>query len=88
MNTQDIKDIDTGLGKLADLCGIEYQSEPDVKVNMLKAMNVLRDDFDYHVADPRQKEENLDLVRRLIKDKLDANFMHIVHHVPVCDKIE
>lgn len=83
MDTQEIRDIDTGLGKLADLCGIEYQSEPEVKVNMLKAMNILDDDFNYFTSDPRQREDNLNLVRGLIKDKLDANFIHIVHHVPV-----
>jgi len=83
MNTEEIHDIDTGLGKLADLCGIEYRTTPDVKVGMLKAMGILNDDFDYHTPDEQQKIDNLNLVKSLVKDKIDANFINIVHHVPV-----
>lgn len=83
MNIQEIRDIDTGLGKLADLCGIEYQSESEVKVNMLKAMDVLDDSFDYYATDPEVREKNLNLICKLIRNKMDANFINIVHHVPV-----
>lgn len=83
MNIDDIKDIDTGLGKLADLCGIEYNTEPDVKVGMLKAMSILKDDFNYATSDENEKAENLNLVKSLVKEKLDANFINIVHHIPV-----
>lgn len=83
MNTEDIKDINTGLGKLADLCGIEYQSEPEVKVGMLKAMGILKDEFNYHSNDTNEQEANFNLIKSLIKEKMDANFVNIVHHVPV-----
>ena len=83
MNIQDITDIDTALGKLADLCGIEYQSEPEVKVGMLKAMGILHDDFNYSSLQGRDAKQNLELVKALIKEKMDANFINIVHHVPV-----
>ena len=83
METEDIQDIYTGLGKLADLCGIEYQSEPDMKVSMLKAMGILKDDFNLYTEDKDQQQLNLGLVKSLVKDKLDANFINIVHHVPV-----
>lgn len=83
MNINDIKDIDTGLGKLADLCGIEYNTEPEVKVGMLKAMNILDDSFNYATSNEQEKENNLQLVKGLVKEKLDANFINIVHHIPV-----
>lgn len=83
MNTDSIKDINTGLGKLADLCGIEYQSEPEVKVGMLKAMGILDDAFNYFSQNADEQEANLNLVKSLIKEKMDANFANIVHHVPV-----
>ncbi len=86
MNIEDIRDIDTGLGKLADLCGIEYQSEPEVKVSMLKAMGVLDDSFCYQVHSASQSEENLRLVKSLIKEIFDAEFMNIVHNVSVLRK--
>lgn len=83
MDTEEIKDIDTALGKLADLCGIEYQSESEVKVSMLKAMNILGDDFDYYARDEDVRANNLSYVKKLIREKKDANFINIVHHVPV-----
>jgi len=86
MNIDDIRDIDTGLGKLADLCGIEFRSESEVKVGMLKAMSILDDSFNYAAQDEKEREANLCLVKNLIKEKLDANFINIVHHIPVLRK--
>ena len=83
MNTEEISDIDTALGKLADLCGIEFRTEPEVKVGMLQAMSVLDDDFNYQTNDIAERNANLRLVKSLIKEKLDDNYIQIVHHVPV-----
>ena len=86
MNTDEIRDLDTALGKLADLCGIEFQTTPEVKVGMLKAMSVLQDDFNYATSTTEEYEENFRTVKSLVKEKMDANFIHIVHHVPVLRK--
>ncbi|MBP3688064.1 MAG: 4-alpha-glucanotransferase [Alphaproteobacteria bacterium] len=83
MTTEEIKDIDTALGKLADLSGIEYQSEPDRKVGMLKAMDILPEDFNYETTDKQEQEQNFALIKSLVKEKKDANFINIVHHAPV-----
>jgi len=83
MEPEEIKDLDTGLGKLADLCGVEYRSEPVVKVGMLKAMGVLQEDFNYGSTDEAQRRANLNLIKALVKEKQDANFINIVHHTPV-----
>lgn len=83
METEEIRDLDTGLGKLADLCGIEYRTEPVVKVGMLKAMGVLSDDFNYLTTDEAQRRANFNLIKALVKEKSDANFNSIVHHTPV-----
>lgn len=83
MDIDEINDIYTGIGKLAELSGIEFQSETDVKVNMLKAMGILDKDFDYKVDDYNKQQENLALVKGLVKAGWDAEFNKIVHHIPV-----
>ena len=86
MEKGEIEDFDTSLGKLADLYGIEYQSTPDMKVGMLKAMGILDKDFDYNTTNDQRFMENLIIVRELVRKKEDANFSHIVHHVPILRK--
>ena len=83
MNNSEIEDFNTNLGLLADLFGIEYQSTPDMKVGMLKAMGVLAKDFDYKTQNEQLFMENLLTVKELVRQKKDANFRQIVHHVPV-----
>ncbi|MBR5599458.1 MAG: 4-alpha-glucanotransferase [Alphaproteobacteria bacterium] len=83
MEKTEIEDFDTNLGLLADLYGIEYQSTPDMKVGMLKAMGVLERDFDYNTPNEQRFMENLIRIKELVRQKKDANFRQIVHHIPV-----
>ena len=86
MNKSEIEDFDTNLGLLADLYGVEYQSTPDMKVGMLKAMGILDKDFDYNTTNDQRFMENLIIVKELVRKKKDANFNQIVHHVPILRK--
>ena len=83
MTTEEIKDIDTALGRLADLSGIEYKSNCEIKVDLLKAMGILDQNFDYYATDEAQRKENFTTVLTLVKERMDANFINIVHHIPV-----
>ena len=83
MEKTEIEDFDTNLGLLADLYGIEYQSTPDMKVGMLKAMGVLSNDFDPSTKNDQRFMENLIIVKELVRKKKDENFSQVVHHIPV-----
>ncbi len=86
MNKDNVVEFNTNLGLLADLYGIEYQSDPDMKVGMLKAMGVLEDTFDHTTTNNVRFLANLIKVKELVRQKKDANFRNIVHHVPVLRK--
>lgn len=83
MDIENINDVYDGLAELANLWGVELRAAIDMKVGMLKAMGVLSDKFNYNTEDAGERERNLSLVKGLIQEKMDANFINIVHHVPV-----
>ncbi len=83
MDRTEIDDFDANLGLLADLYGIEFQSTPDMKVGMLKAMGVLDESFKYDTTNDQHFIENYLTVKELVRRKKDANFSQIVHHIPV-----
>ena len=83
MGAREQEDIYAAVGRLAYLSGIEYQSEPDVKVNMLVAMGILDNKFNLFTDNEEEKSKNLELVNQLITDKEDSNFLNILHHVPI-----
>lgn len=79
-------DICNSISELAYLSGIELTATLDTKVGLLKAMDILDENFDCHTADAGQQEKNFRLVEKIIEEKKNANFINIVHHVPICCK--
>lgn len=76
-------DICNSISELAYLSGIELTATLDTKVGLLKAMDILDENFDCHTADAGQQEKNFRLVEKIIEEKKNANFINIVHHVPI-----
>lgn len=76
-------DICQRIAELASLSYIELRTSIDAKVGLLKAMGILGDDFDYQTADEQKQAENFALLERLIAEKKDAEYINIVHHIPV-----
>ena len=76
-------DICNSISELAYLSGIELMATLDTKVGLLKAMDILDENFDCHTADAGQQEKNFRLVEKIIEEKKNANFINIVHHVPI-----
>ena len=74
MNKDSVAEFNTNLGLLADLYGVEYQSDPDMKVGMLKSMGVLEDTFDHTTTNHVRFLANLIKVKELVRQKKDANF--------------
>ncbi len=75
--------IDHYIGILADLCGIELNTDNDVKVSLLKTMGILDRHFDKHTSDAQQQQRNLQLLMQLVEDKEAEEFIDISRHVPV-----
>lgn len=75
--------IDHYLGLLAKKCGIEYEATMELKVRLLKAMDILAQDFDYFTQDGTLQQKNIETARALLEQRYDAEFINIVHHVPV-----
>jgi 4-alpha-glucanotransferase len=52
-------------------------------VGLLKALDILKPEFNWQTQDKDEQARNLSLIRMLIKEKKDANFINIVHHIPI-----
>ncbi len=76
-------DICESIRNLAYLSGIELTATMDEKVGLLKAMDILNQDFDYQTQNEEKQKENFGLVERLIKEREDAGYINIVHHIPI-----
>ena len=62
-------DICNSISELAYLSGIELTATLDTKVGLLKAMDILDENFDCHTADAGQQEKNFRLVEKIIEEK-------------------
>ena len=76
-------DIGNSITELAYMSGIELTATLEEKAGLLKAMGVLDEDFDIATTSPQQQEINRRIVNQLIEKKKDANFVNIVHHIPI-----
>ena len=76
-------DIGNSISELAYLSGIELTATWEEKVDLLKAMGILDKDFDFKTESRQQQEINQWTVDKLIQEKKDANFVNIVHHIPI-----
>ena len=76
-------DICESISNLAYLSGIELQATIEEKVGLLKAMDILDQNFDYPTQNAEKQAENLRLVEKIIDEKRNANFINIVHHIPI-----
>ena len=76
-------DICESISNLAYLSGIELQATIEEKVGLLKAMDILDQNFDYNTQDTDKQTENLRLIEKIIDEKKNANFINIVHHIPI-----
>ena len=76
-------DICQSINDLAYMSGIELHATIDEKVGLLKAMNILSEDFDYRTQDGYQYWENFKLVEGLIEKKKNDKFINIVRTVPI-----
>ena len=65
-------DICNSISELAYLSGIELTATLDTKVGLLKAMDILDENFDCHTADAGQQEKNFRLVEKIIEEKKNA----------------
>lgn len=76
-------DIGNSISELAYLSGIELTATLEEKTDLLKAMGILDKDFDFKTDSLQRQEINQRTVDRLIQEKKDANFVNIVHHIPI-----
>lgn len=76
-------DIGNSISELAYLSGIELTATLEEKTDLLKAMGILDKDFDFKTDSLQQQEINQWTVDKLIQEKKDANFVNIVHHIPI-----
>lgn len=76
-------DIYKSISDLAYMSGIELTADLDTKVGLLKAMGILPEEFDYRTEDGDRQEQNFRKVETLIEEKKNANFINIVHHIPI-----
>lgn len=76
-------DICESISNLAYLSGIELQATIEEKVGLLKAMDILDQNFDYNTQDTDKQTENIRLIEKIIDEKKNANFINIVHHIPI-----
>ena len=66
-------DICECISNLAYLSGIELQATVEEKVGLLKAMDILDQNFVYNTQDPEKQAENIRLVEKIIDEKKNAN---------------
>lgn len=73
--------LDEQICRLAHLSGIEMRTSVENKVYLLQAMGILSKDFDLNDRDNIFNNKNL--LDQLIKEHKDADFLSIMHHVPI-----
>lgn len=73
--------LDDKICRLAYLSGIEVQTSVENKAYLLQAMGILSKDFSLNDCD--NVFNNCQLVDDLIKQHKDAEFVSIMHHVPI-----
>lgn len=70
--------------RLAHLSGIELHTSVENKVYLLQAMGLL--DKEFSLADRNNVFKNNQLLDKLIKERIDDEFVRIMHHAPILRK--
>lgn len=76
--------LDEKICRLAYLSGIELHTSVENKVYLLQAMGLLEKEFS--LTDRDNVFKNNQLLDNLIKERIDDEFVHIMHHAPILRK--
>lgn len=76
--------LDEKICDLAFLSGIEVQTSVENKLYILQAMEILPNDFDLN--DKNKVFNNSNIIDKIIKNRLDSEYVEVIHQVSVLRK--